>query len=224
MTTTEPIAGGDVAGGAPESAVGIPVPAGVAPDHADVSPGPASEGAASPVTTASPATAESPATASSAAEARGAEPRAAKAPVRSARRRAREFAMQGLYQWLVSREDAGAIEAHLRESPGFDRCDRAHFRELLHGALGAVDELHAAIAPHLDRRVDELSPVEHATLLVGTFEMARHLEIPYRVVINEAVELAKAFGGTDGFKYVNGVLDRVAASLRPNEAPARSRS
>ena len=224
MTTTEPIAGGDVAGGAPESAVGIPVPAGVAPDHADVSPGPASEGAASPVTTASPATAESPATASSAAEARGAEPRAAKAPVRSARRRAREFAMQGLYQWLVSREDAGAIEAHLRESPGFDRCDRAHFRELLHGALGAVDELHAAIAPHLDRRVDELSPVEHATLLVGTFEMARHPEIPYRVVINEAVELAKAFGGTDGFKYVNGVLDRVAASLRPNEAPARSRS
>lgn len=224
MTTTEPIAGGDVAGGAPESAVGIPVPAGVAPDHADVSPGPASEGAASPVTTASPATAESPATASSAAETRGAEPRAAKSPVRSARRRAREFAMQGLYQWLVSREDAGAIEAHLRESPGFDRCDRAHFRELLHGALGAVDELHAAIAPHLDRRVDELSPVEHATLLVGTFEMARHPEIPYRVVINEAVELAKAFGGTDGFKYVNGVLDRVAASLRPNEAPARSRS
>ena len=212
MTTTDPIAGGDVAGRAPEPAVGTPEPVGVAPEPAGVSPGAATEGAASP------------ATASSAAETRGAEPRAAKSPVRSARRRAREFAMQGLYQWLVSREDAGAIEAHLRESPGFDRCDRAHFRELLHGALGAVDELHAAIAPHLDRRVDELSPVEHATLLVGTFEMARHPEIPYRVVINEAVELAKAFGGTDGFKYVNGVLDRVAASLRPNEAPARSRS
>lgn len=157
------------------------------------------------------------------ADARGGEQRAPKGPPRSARRRAREFAMQGLYQWLVSREDAGAIEAHLRESPGFDRCDRAHFRELLHGALGVVDDLHAAIAPHLDRRVDELSPVEHATLLVGTFELAHHLEIPYRVVINEAVELAKSFGGTDGFKYVNGVLDRVAAGLRPNEAPVRSR-
>ncbi len=131
--------------------------------------------------------------------------------------------MQGLYQWLVSHEDAGAIEAHLRESPGFERCDDGHFVDLLHGALGAVDELHAAIAPHLDRRLEELSPVEHATLLVGTFELARHHEIPYRVVINEAVELAKAFGGTDGFKYVNGVLDRVAAALRPSETPSRSR-
>lgn len=106
-------------------------------------------------------------------------PRAPKGPVRSARRRAREFAMQGLYQWLVSHEDAGAIEAHLRESPGFERCDDGHFVDLLHGALGAVDELHAAIAPHLDRRLEELSPVEHATLLVGTFELARHHEIPY---------------------------------------------
>jgi len=147
--------------------------------------------------------------------------RATKAPPKSARRRSRELAMQGLYQWLLSHEDGGAIEAHIVQSPGFEKADREHFKALLHGVLGALDELHAAITPHLDRRVEELSPVEHATLLVGAFELAHHPEIPYRVVINEAVELAKSFGGTDGYKYVNGVLDRVAARLRPAEAPQR---
>jgi len=149
----------------------------------------------------------------------GAKPRAG--ATRSARRRSRELALQGLYQWLVSREDAGAIEAHLIESPGYEKADRQHFETLLHGVVGAIDELHAAITPNLDRRVDELSPVEHAALLLGAYELARHPEIPYRVVINEAVELTKTFGGTDGYKYVNGVLDRVAARLRPAEAVAR---
>lgn len=140
---------------------------------------------------------------------------------RSARRRARELALQGLYQWLLSGEDAGAIEAHLAEAPGYEKADREHFGALLHGVIGAIDELHAAIEPNLDRRVDELSPVEHAALLLGAFELVRHPEIPYRVVINEAVELAKTFGGTDGFKYVNGVLDRAAARLRPVETAVR---
>jgi len=155
------------------------------------------------------------------APAPGPGPKPAKAPPRSARRRARELAVQALYQWLVSREDAGAVEAHLSESPGFEKADRDHFRALLHGAIRDVDALHEAIAPFLDRRVDELSPVEHATLLVGAYELAHHAEIPYRVVINEAVELAKTFGGTDGFKYVNGVLDRVAGKLRATEVAAR---
>jgi N utilization substance protein B len=141
---------------------------------------------------------------------------------KSARRRSRELAMQGLYQWLLSREDAGAIEAHLAAtSPSFEKADHAHFGELLHGAIREIDALHAQLAPHLDRRVDDLSPVEHATLLVGAFELTRHLEIPYRVVINEAVELAKAFGGTDGYKYINGVLDKVAARARPAEMRPR---
>lgn len=145
-----------------------------------------------------------------------------KTPPKSARRRSREFAMQGLYQWLLSRDDPGAIEAHLVEtSPNFDKSDREHFRELLHGVIRDIDALHALIAPFLDRRVDELSPVEHATLLVGAFELTRHLEIPYRVVINEAVELAKTFGGTDGYKYINGVLDKVATQARPTEIRAR---
>jgi N utilization substance protein B len=145
-------------------------------------------------------------------------PSGRKAAPRSARRRAREFAVQALYEWIVARDDAGAIEAHLSEATGFDKADLEHFRAILYGVVRDADSLREAIVPFLDRRVDELSPVEHATLLVGEFELAHHPEIPYRVVINEAVELAKTFGGTDGYKYVNGVLDRVAARLRPAEA------
>ena len=142
-------------------------------------------------------------------------------PPKSARRRSRELALQGLYEWLVSRSDAGAIEAHLGlDNPGFAKADLEHFKELLHGSIREIDVLHGAIEPHLDRRIAELSPVEHATLLIGTFELTRHLEIPYRVVINEGVELAKSFGGTDGHKYVNGVLDKAAADLRPAEVAA----
>lgn len=136
---------------------------------------------------------------------------------RSARRRSREFAVQAIYQWLLSNEDVGAIEAHVSAVTGFDRADREHFQALLHGVIRETDVLHAAITPHIDRPIVELSPVEHAVLLIGGFELMRHLEIPYRVVINEAVELAKTYGGTDGYKYVNGVLDRVAADLRPHE-------
>lgn len=147
--------------------------------------------------------------------------KAQKAPPKSARRRSRELAVQGLYQWLVSHEDSGAIEAHLAGAPGFDRADREHFGALLHGVVREIEPLHKAISPHIDRRLEELSPVEHATLLVAAYELAFHPEIPYRVVINEAVEIAKTFGGTDGYKYVNGVLDRVASRLRPDEAPVR---
>jgi N utilization substance protein B len=148
---------------------------------------------------------------------------ASRAPQSSARRRSRELAVQGLYQWLVSREDAGAIEAHLTEAPEFAKADREHFGDLLHGVIRDRDQLHEALTPHLDRTLAELSPVEHATLLVGAFELARHPEIPYRVVINEAVELAKTFGGTDGYRYVNGVLDRVAGRLRAVEVAAARR-
>lgn len=143
-------------------------------------------------------------------------------PAKSARRRSRELAMQGLYQWLVSHEDAGAIEAHLYASaPNIERIDREHFVQLLHGAIREADALYAQIGPHIDRSVAELSPVEHSALLIGAFELTRHLEIPYRVVINEAVELAKTFGGTDGYKFVNGVLDKVALNVRSTEVRPR---
>lgn len=142
----------------------------------------------------------------------------AKAPPKSARRRAREFALQGLYQWLVNREDVGVVIAHVSASPGFDKADRNHFTDVLEGVIRHVDALHGRIEPCIDRRIDELSPVEHAALLIGAYELTHHVEIPYRVIINEAVELTKSFGGTEGFRYVNGVLDRVAGQLRPNEA------
>ncbi len=143
-------------------------------------------------------------------------------PPRSARRRSREFAMQGLYRWLIAGGDGAAAEADVRELDGFDKCDRAHFDALLHGGIEQAAALDAVLVRHVDRKTSLLSPVEHAVLMIGVYELMHCLEIPYRVAINEAVELAKSFGGTDGHKYVNGVLDKCAADLRPNEArPAR---
>lgn len=144
-----------------------------------------------------------------------------KAPPKSARRRAREFALQGIYEWLISGADAGAVHANIADAPGFAKSDSAHFNALLHGVIREAEPLRAKFTPFIDRPAKELSPVEHGVLLLGTYELEHHLDVPYRVVINEAVELAKSFGGTDGFKYVNGVLDKVAGSLRAPEINAR---
>ena len=139
---------------------------------------------------------------------------------RTPRHRAREFALQGLYQWLLNQEDAGAIDAHIRNAHGFDKADAEHFDLLLHGTIRDVDNLRSEIVPLIDRAINQLSPVEHAALLIGAFELKHHIEIPYKVVINEAVELTKSFGGVDGHKYVNGVLDKLAATLRATEIAA----
>ncbi|MCU6435452.1 transcription antitermination factor NusB [Undibacterium sp. Jales W-56] len=139
---------------------------------------------------------------------------------RSPRHRAREFALQGLYQWLLNNEDSGVIDAHIREAHGFDKADREHFDALLHGAINQSVQLREEITPLIDRTIAELSPIEHAALLIGAYELKHHIEIPYRVVINEAVELTKSFGGLDGHKYVNGVLDKLAAKLRSAEINA----
>ncbi len=136
---------------------------------------------------------------------------------RSPRHRAREFALQGIYQWLLNNEDSGVIDAHIRQAHGFDKADREHFDALLHGAIKQSIALRAEFANLLDRGIAEVSPIEHAVLLIGAYELKNHLEIPYRVVINEAVELSKSFGGQDGHKYVNGVLDKLAPRLRPLE-------
>ena len=140
---------------------------------------------------------------------------------RSARRRARELALQGIYEWLVGGQDLAAVEGHLMETERFAQADREHLREVLRGVIDDAPALRAQFEAFLDRRPDLLSPVEHGILLIGTYELRHRPEIPYRVVINEAVELAKSFGGTEGFRYVNGVLDKVAAALRPDEAAAR---
>jgi N utilization substance protein B len=140
--------------------------------------------------------------------------------MRNARHRSRELATQGLYQWLLSGADAAEIDARLRESPGYEKADHEHLDALLHGVIREADTLSATLAPCLDRPVEQLSPVERAILLVATFELVHHVEVPYRVVINEAVELTKTFGGQDGYKYVNGVLDRLAITLRATETQA----
>ena len=137
---------------------------------------------------------------------------------KSARRRSRELALQGLYEWLIGGADVAAIDAHVQEHEGFDKCDRAHYYALLQGCIKESKSLDEVLTRHLDRKTSLLSPVEHAVLLIGAYELTHCPDIPYRVAINEAVELAKSFGGTDGHKYVIGVLDHSAAELRPDEA------
>jgi len=140
--------------------------------------------------------------------------------MKSARRRSRELATQGLYQWLLSGAPGGEIDAQLRGAQGFDKADHEHLNALLHGVIRDSEVLSADLTPCLDRPIDQLSPVERAVLLVAAYELKNHVDIPYRVVINEAVELAKTFGGADGYKYVNGVLDKLAAQLRVAETQA----
>jgi transcription antitermination protein NusB len=144
-----------------------------------------------------------------------------KYPPKSARRRSRELALQGLYQWLLSGAPVAHIVDVIAQMDGFGKADRAHFDALLHGGIEQASALDVVIARHIDRPTSQLSPVEHAGLMIGVYELMHCLEVPYRVIINEAVELGKSFGGTDGHKYINGVLDKAATELRPTEAPAR---
>jgi N utilization substance protein B len=146
---------------------------------------------------------------------------AKKVPNKSPRHRARELALQGIYQWRVTAGDDAQIEKQIQAEKNLGRYDRELFSKLLRGALGQHADIEALLAPHLDRPLGELSPVEFAVLLLGAFELSQHLEAPYKVVINEAVELAKTFGGTDGHKYVNGVLDKLAPQLRAVEFAGR---
>jgi len=139
---------------------------------------------------------------------------------RTPRHRAREFALQGLYQWLLNNEEATKVVNNIRGAHGFDKADGEYFADLLRGTIKQSVELREAFTPLVDRGIGELSPIEHAVLLIGAYELKNHIEIPYRVVINEAVELTKSFGGIDGHKYVNGVLDKLAAQLRADEVAA----
>ena len=138
----------------------------------------------------------------------------AKGLPKSSRRRSRELALQGIYQWRLTSDDQEQIEKQILAEKGMGRCDVEFFSKLLRGVLTQHAELETVVATHLDRALDELSPVEFAVLMIGVYELTFHPEIPYRVVINEAVELAKTFGGIDGHKFVNGVLDKVAAQIR----------
>ncbi|MDD2881718.1 MAG: transcription antitermination factor NusB [Rhodoferax sp.] len=143
-----------------------------------------------------------------------------KAASKSDRSRSREFAVQALYQVLVGKNETEAVDAFTRDLAGFSKADSVHFDALLHGCVEQSAALDALILPLLDRKLAEISPVEHAVLWIGTYELQHCLDVPWRVVLNECVELAKEFGGTDGHKYVNGVLNGLARQLREAEVAA----
>lgn len=137
---------------------------------------------------------------------------------KGSRRRSRELALRALYDWLLTAHDADTLIAQAAADKDFSRADRVHLERLVRGVIEHAADLRTGLQPFLDRPCTSLSPVEHALLLIGGFELTHCADVPYRVVINEAVELAKSYGGTDGHKYVNGVLDKLATQVRPREA------
>jgi len=139
---------------------------------------------------------------------------ALKAARSSARRRAREIALQALYAWRLG---GGELLAHARTLEGWQRCDQKFAEQLIADVVRMSDDLEKRIAPHLDRSLASLSPVERVILLIGAYELATRPETPFKVVLNEAIELGRSFGGTDGHKFVNGVLEKLALELRAEE-------
>jgi len=136
------------------------------------------------------------------------------------RRRAREFALQGIYQWQFTGEGAAQVLKNLSELDEFDSADQPFLKAQLTGTIAESADLRLRIEPLIDRKWDELSPIERGIMLLAAWELVHKPDIPYRATINEAIELGKTFGGTDGHKYVNGVLDRLAAAVRADEVAA----
>jgi N utilization substance protein B len=139
----------------------------------------------------------------------------------SARRRSRELALQGLYQWQFTGVTATQVLKNLSELDGFARADREFLDAELRGAIGEAGRLREKLEPLADRKWEEVSPVERAILLIGAWELLHRPEIPYRATLNEAIELGKRFGGTEGHKYINGILDKLAKDVRPDEVATR---
>lgn len=146
-----------------------------------------------------------------------------KAKPKSARRWAREFALQGLYEFYVAGHDPVSIRLRTEGDEDFKRADKEFFREMWRGLSEDWEALVAIVQPHVDRPFDQISPIERGIILIGAWELRNRPDIPYRVAINESVELAKSFGGTDGHKWVNGVLDKTAPLLRADEIAANPR-
>lgn len=138
------------------------------------------------------------------------------------RRKARHYALQALYQWQMAGARPTDIEAEFRTDYDFAAVDLEYFQAIVHGVPPLVDELDGLYTPFLDRPQNELDPIELALLRMGAFELRERIDVPYRVVINEAVALAKKFGAAESFKYINGVLDRLARQLRGPEVSAGS--
>jgi N utilization substance protein B len=143
-----------------------------------------------------------------------------KTATKNKRSRAREFAVQGLYQSLVGKNQPADIDVFTRDLSGFSKADAVHFDALLHGCIAQADAADQLISTRLDRPLAEISPIERVVLWIGVYEMQHCPDVPWRVVLNECVELAKEFGGTDGHKYVNAVLNGLAPELRALEVQA----
>jgi N utilization substance protein B len=135
------------------------------------------------------------------------------------RTRARRLAMQALYQWDLSGNNLSEIEVQFLEDEDFSKADKDYFHELLHQVPARLDEVELAFTPYLDRPLQELDPVERAVLRMASYELMSRIDIPYKVIINESVNLTKKFGAEQAFKYVNGVLDKTARHLRAFEHP-----
>ncbi|MGB8338275.1 MAG: transcription antitermination factor NusB [Burkholderiales bacterium] len=144
--------------------------------------------------------------------------------MKSSRRRSREFALQALYQWQVNGSNADSLISQLSEGEGYAKIDQAYFAELIKGTITSASDLEQKISQHLDRPLKQLSPVERGILMLACYELTTQLDVPYKVIINEGIELAKTFGGTDGHKYVNGVLDKIAPTLRGEEITQASQT
>ncbi len=137
------------------------------------------------------------------------------------RRKSRELALKGIYQGLMNKSEVRKIVRDMADDVDFHRADEAYFRQLIEGVAEHMTDIEQRIGVYVDRAVAELSPIEHAILCLSAYELIYDISIPYRVAINEGVELAKIYGGTDGHKYVNGVLDKLASEVRPNEVGQR---
>ena len=135
----------------------------------------------------------------------------------AARRRAREMALQGVYSWMLSNNDVASIELNLATTNEMGKVDMPYFQELLQGSIKQVADLDLAIKPYLGRLPEELDPIEKAILRIATYELTQRIDVPYKVVINEAIELAKVFGAEESHKFVNGVLDKAVRTLRKHE-------
>ena len=140
-----------------------------------------------------------------------------KASLTEQRRNARSFALQALYQWELAGQAVHEIEAQFRVDNDMRNADIKLFSELLHGVAGSKSVLDKSYSDFLDRQIEELDPIELSVLRIGAFELSNRIQVPYRVAINESVELAKTFGATDSHRYVNGVLDKLAQRVRMDE-------
>ncbi|MBA6389422.1 transcription antitermination factor NusB [Colwellia sp. BRX10-3] len=135
----------------------------------------------------------------------------------SPRRKARELAVQAVYSWQLSQNNIAEIELNFLTENSARRFDIPYFQQLFRGISAQVGSIDEKISPHVDRPLKDVDPVEKAILRVAVFELSECLDVPYRVIINEAIELAKSFGADDSHKFVNGVLDKVVKLVRPNE-------